>query len=171
MVQRDSIVMERLASSDYVIDIFGHCGTSLNVEPVAFELEKYIVPNGYIKQNELKDAEDVMPQNDYKPMEKLEMALSMAESIAVLHGFDGGVIVHDDIQLCQWLRTSNEKLVLGDFNRAEIMEWDDKNETYCKYNNGYAYGNVSVAQVFHLAHFPHHPVSSIVHPKSLTLEI
>ena len=42
-VQRDAIVMERLSFSPYVVNMFGHCATSLTVEPVAFEIEAYIV--------------------------------------------------------------------------------------------------------------------------------
>ena len=67
----------------------------------------------------------------------------MAESIADLHGFVDGVIVHDDVQLCQWLQTMDGTLKLGDFNRAEVMEYNDQKKEYCKYNNGDCYGNVS----------------------------
>jgi hypothetical protein len=52
--------------------------------------------------------------------------------------------VHDDVQLCQWLRTKDGTLKLGDFNRAEVMEYNQKNETYCEYFNGSCYGNVSM---------------------------
>lgn len=64
------------------------------------------------------------------------MALQMAESIADLHGFKDGVIVHDDIQLCQWLRNRDGKLKLGDFNRARVLQWDRRKQKYCPYNNG-----------------------------------
>lgn len=142
MVQRDSIVMERLSAFSLVVDIYGHCGTSMSVQRVEHEIEDHIVPVGYIKQADLEDQEAVRPQNDYTTEQKLEMALSMARSLAVLHGFADGVIVHDDVQLCQWLRTKDDRLVLGDFNRAEIMSWNKTSGKYCKYNNGYAYGNV-----------------------------
>ena len=99
---------------------------------------------GYLKQDELNDKDDVKPQNDYTSLEKLELALAMAESLAVLHSYEGGLIVHDDVQLCQWLRTRDDRLVLGDFNRAEIMDWNEEKGEYCMYNNGYAYGNVSL---------------------------
>lgn len=143
MVQRDAIVMERLTSSPRIINMFGHCGTSITVEPISYELEQYAVPSGYMKKEALSDKFDVKPQNDFDPIEKLSLALEMAETLAILHGYEGGVIVHDDVQLCQWLRTKKGTLVLGDFNRAEIMNWDNEKETYCTYNNGYAYGNVS----------------------------
>ena len=51
--------------------------------------------------------------------------------------------VHDDIQLCQWLRKRDGTLKLGDFNRAEIMDYDEEGGEYCLYNNGHGYGNVS----------------------------
>ena len=51
--------------------------------------------------------------------------------------------VHDDIQLCQWLRTKDGVIKLGDFNRAEVMDYNEKDEKYCEYYNGSCYGNVS----------------------------
>ena len=72
----------------------------------------------------------------------------MAESIADLHGFKDGIIVHDDIQLCQWLRTKDGTLKLGDFNRAEVMLWDEKEQKYCTYNNGKGYGNYRSPEEF-----------------------
>jgi hypothetical protein len=84
--------------------------------------------------------------NSFSVSEKLEMALAMAESIADLHGYQGGVIVHDDVQPCQWLRNSDNKIIFGDFNRAVVMKWSDK-EGYCKYKNGDVYGNVSLLHV------------------------
>jgi hypothetical protein len=52
--------------------------------------------------------------------------------------------VHDDVQLCQWLATKDGNLILGDFNRAEVMDYNPRKGTYCKYNNGGGWGNVSV---------------------------
>lgn len=96
-----------------------------------------------IKQKYLDKFDDVHPMNNYTIGEKLEIALQMAESLADLHGYEGGVIVHDDVQLCQWLRNANGTLKLGDFNRAEMMEWNDEKQQYCKHENGLVNGNVS----------------------------
>jgi hypothetical protein len=52
--------------------------------------------------------------------------------------------VHGDVQLQQWLGTQEGKLKLGDFNRAEVMDYDPVRGKYCKYNNGDCYGNVSL---------------------------
>jgi serine/threonine protein kinase len=65
----------------------------------------------------------------------------MAEAIADLHGFKDGVIVHGDIQLCQYLINIDGQLKLNDFNRAEVMLWDTKNQGYCRFRNGNVYGN------------------------------
>lgn len=147
-VQKDAIVMEQLTPSERIIDIYGHCSTSMGVELVENEIEEHIVPKGYMKQHELHDEKDVQPQNPFSPTEKLQIALQMAESIAELHGFKGGVIVHDDIQLCQWLRKASGKLKLGDFNRATIMQWNVKDKEYCKFSNGGGYGNYRSPEEF-----------------------
>ena len=49
------------------------------------------------------------------------------------------------ISVCQWLRTEDDKIKLGDFNRAEIMMYNVEKGKYCKYVNGECYGNVSRA--------------------------
>ena len=113
--------MERLSGSPRIVDLYGHCGSSVSerskialmyqgllegetnfgmliglyqviVEAIPFEVEEYIVPNGYIKQVDLQDADEVKPQNSYNAAEKLGMALEMAESLADLHGFPDGVM-------------------------------------------------------------------------------
>lgn len=143
-IQRDAIVMERLTSSPRIVDVYGYCATSTIVEAMQYEVEGYVVPgSGYAKQKDLEKFEGLHPMNDYTIEEKLYTALAMAESIADLHGYKGGVIVHDDVQLCQWLENADQELKLGDFNRAEMMEWNDTGSSYCKYENGFVNGNVS----------------------------
>lgn len=146
-IQKDALVMERLTSSPRILNMYGHCSMSMLAEPMQYEVEQYIVPgSGYKKQAELDKLGNLTSMNSFSVSEKLEMALAMAESIADLHGYQGGVIVHDDVQPCQWLRNSDNKIIFGDFNRAEVMKWSDK-EGYCKYKNGYVYGNVSILHV------------------------
>lgn len=146
-IQKDAIVMERLTSSPRIIDIFGHCGTSTIVEPMEYEVIDAVIPGeGRIKQKELDKFDNLEPMNNFTVEEKLQMALVMAEAIADLHGYEGGVIVHDDIKLKQWLMHDPRSQVhakLGDFNRAEMMEWNEENQTYCTYANGEVWGIVS----------------------------
>lgn len=91
-ILRDALIMERLTASPRIVDIYDHCGTAVRVEAIPFEVEDVIVPDGFIKQKELHDESDVQPQNDYTATEKLEIALDMAESLADLHGFEGGIM-------------------------------------------------------------------------------
>jgi hypothetical protein len=56
--------------------------------------------------------------------------------------------VHDDVQICQWLRKDDSKLKLGDFNRAEIMEYNSEEQKYCKYQNGQGWGNYRSPEEF-----------------------
>lgn len=140
--KRDAIIMERLSGFANIVDIYGHCGSSVMVESLPHEVEVKIVPGGgWKEQSELNDKDDVDIANNFTVPEKLYLALEMASSIAVLHGFEGGVIVHDDIQLCQWLRNDDFKLKLGDFNRARVLAWNQKTQEYCEYDNGHGYGN------------------------------
>ena len=71
---------------------------------------------------------------------------SALRTVAALHNYEGGVIVHDDIQLCQYLWTQEDgiSVKLNDFNRAEIMLWDEEGQKYCRYKNGRGHGDVSV---------------------------
>jgi hypothetical protein len=143
-VHREALIMERLTRFSNIVTAFGHCGTSVITEAVPHEVERYVVPGtGYQKQIDVHDdGNNAQPKNSLTAKEKLETALEMAESIAVLHGFGDGAIVHDDIQLQQWLRARDGSLKLGDFNRAAILDWNVKEQRYCKFNNGAAFGNV-----------------------------
>mmetsp|Transcript_21509 Transcript_21509/g.45988 ORF Transcript_21509/g.45988 Transcript_21509/m.45988 type:complete len:314 (-) Transcript_21509:288-1229(-) len=134
-----------------IMDIYVHCVFSTMAEVVPIEFEEVVVPGeGYHSKEtvENRNAGGVRPYNDFTPTEKLGFALEMAESLADLHGFPDGVIVHDDVQPCQWLRTPDGHLKLGDFNRATIMQWDDLAGGYCKFNNGEAFANYRAPEEF-----------------------
>ena len=145
-IRMDALVSERLTASPRIVDIYGYCGMSILSEFLAGgDLEaKVAATGGYIEQADLHDETEVKPQNNYTSYEKLMLATGMARAIADLHGFEGGVIVHDDIQLCQFF-VHDGVVKLNDFNRAEIMLWDENNEEYCRYRNGRGHGNVSVS--------------------------
>lgn len=151
MVNIEAVVMERLRSSPRIMDIYGHCGYSVTAEVVPVEFEEVVIDGeGYATQKEVerRNRNGIRPYNNFTAEEKLGFALTMAESLADLHGFPDGVIVHDDVQLCQWLRLPDGTMKLGDFNRATIMEYDVVNEKYCKFNNGGAFGNYRAPEEF-----------------------
>lgn len=57
------------------------------------DIEGVAVPgDGLIKQKDLDDKDAPQSQNSYTEEEKFEMALTMAESLADLHGFRDGVM-------------------------------------------------------------------------------
>jgi serine/threonine protein kinase len=124
-MRMDAIVSERLSSSPPIVDIYGFCGLSMMSEYLSMgDLMQHATPGGDRSHPvELNDTEDVDPKNYFSATEKLTLSLEMAEAIALLHSYKGGVIVHDDIQLSQFLASKDGYLKLNDFNRAEIMLW------------------------------------------------
>ena len=142
-IRVDSLVMERLTASPRITEIYGHCGVSVYTESLPGEIEQNAVPGdtrGHMKQREVD--KHFGPQNDWSPELKLSLALLFAEAIADLHGYFGGVIVHDYIQLVQFLIDSQGNMKLNDYNRAVVMLYDEERGEYCKYVNGGAYGNL-----------------------------
>jgi serine/threonine protein kinase len=120
----DAMVAERLTASPRIFDIYGFCGLSILSEFFQHgDIEPIAVPNeGVLTEAEkqhLKENGPLKSFNDIPVPEKLRMSLQMAEGIADLHGNAGGVIVHQDVQLAQFLYNSDKSILkLNDFNRA-----------------------------------------------------
>jgi hypothetical protein len=125
-VEKEAVVMERLTKSDVIVDIYGHCGTSIIAEAMPGEITLSIVPaekdniddydRGHMEQSELdilqKIDNDVHPMNNLTLQQKVDLALLMAESLAELHGFKGGLIIHGDVHPDQWLKTADGRIKL-----------------------------------------------------------
>jgi serine/threonine protein kinase len=141
-MNNEAIVLETLSGSPRIVDIYGHCGVSIVAEIMEFELTKEIVPGseidysayGYMNQSALDklQTKDVHPMNDLTPEQKLQYAVVMAESIADIHGYVGGVIVHGDIHPVQWLKNKAGVVKLNDFNNGEILNYDVSKQEYCE---------------------------------------
>eukprot|EP00566_Odontella_aurita_P005962 CAMPEP_0113579424 /NCGR_PEP_ID=MMETSP0015_2-20120614/30060_1 /TAXON_ID=2838 /ORGANISM="Odontella" /LENGTH=579 /DNA_ID=CAMNT_0000483401 /DNA_START=188 /DNA_END=1927 /DNA_ORIENTATION=+ /assembly_acc=CAM_ASM_000160 len=145
----DALVMERLTSSPRITNVHGHCATSIVVESLPGEVWDVVVPTERtVRPSDIHDEDGVDNMNGMSPMEKLQLALDTAEALSELHGFKDGVIVHDDIDLGQFLRTPEGKVKLNDFNRAKPMLWDPVEQKYCKYNNGGIGGKMRSPQEF-----------------------
>ena len=66
--------------------------TILSIQAIPNEVEEVIIHGkGMAKQEDLYN-DGFKPFNNYTVEEKLDMALSMAESLADLHGFRDGVM-------------------------------------------------------------------------------
>ena len=73
--------------------MYTHCGTTVWVEAIPTEVQKFVVKgDGQARPSDLHDKLEVQPQNNFTAEEKLEMAMTMAEAIADLHGFQDGIM-------------------------------------------------------------------------------
>lgn len=138
-VQKEASILDALSDSPRIINIHAHCGVSLFIESAVGTLEAELAStNGTIELHELGQLQrlDVHPLNNLTLAEKLDLALAMAESLADIHGFEGGAIGHGDIHPSQWLQMANGGVKLNDFNSAEIYEYNVDEGVYCKtYHN------------------------------------
>jgi Protein tyrosine and serine/threonine kinase len=144
-MRMDAIVAERLTWSPQIVDIYGFCGTGMINEAMENgDLEKLAVPTGKGRLGHaLDDKAQLDVRNKLTGTKKLELSLEMAEAVLLLHSYPDGVIVHDDIQLSQYLVSADGTLKLNDFNRAEIMLFNEKDKEYCRYRNNPGHGDVS----------------------------
>jgi len=136
-MRKDSMVMELLTSSPRIADIYSFCALSSLIEYVPTMLEDYVMPTEGYEPKERDTDDDRTPVNEYiNPLEKLQMALEMAKGLATMHGHSGGVIANVDVQIGQFCRGKDGLIKILDFNRAEVLLWDAKEERYCTFLNG-----------------------------------
>jgi hypothetical protein len=97
----DCLVTELFTSSPQIVNGYAYCGLDqIGDAMLSGDYESLAWPRGERRRNfTLNDKDHLDPWNSLTPDDKLRFALEMAEPLALLHGFYGGVIVHDDIQL------------------------------------------------------------------------
>jgi hypothetical protein len=141
----DSYVMELFQANPLFLDLYGSCGLSQLIEPMPNgDLEAVALPIQTSRSKKVSTMGAFDSLNNLTVAQKLTFSIEMAEAIAFMHNYPGGVIVHDDVHLGQFLLTKDDQhLKIQDFNRAEILLWDDKNQKYCGYKNGKGHGDVS----------------------------
>lgn len=136
----DAVVAERLTSSPHIFDVYGLCGGSILSEYFYHgDIKKYIMPDkkGLVGKKGLQDEDDVDPRNSLTPLQKIVLALDMAEGLVQLHGYENGLIIHNDLQPAQYLLNEGKTMLkLNDFNLADFPLWDEDNHQYCRYKNG-----------------------------------
>ena len=150
-IRMDALVSERLTSKDSIVDIYGFCALSMLSETFEHgDIENDVI--GYSHHRSGMHSPIMRTHNSFTPSQKLKLALSMAEPLSHLHNYEGGIIVHDDLDLGQYLWTDETKtsVKLNDFNRAEFMLYDEENQEFCEYKNGKGGGYVSpFARLWH----------------------
>lgn len=135
-INTEANIYEVLSASKVIIDIYGQCGSTIVVQSAHDILEKTLDPRiggSFTKQLRKEEVHDVHPMNNYTVSEKVNIALAMAEGLAELHGFEGGVMVNNDIDVEQWLVGEDGSVIFNDFNNAIYMEWNLEKQKYCKY--------------------------------------
>ena len=146
-MRMDAYVSDLLTSRPSAVHSYGFCGTGMLVQGFGHgDLEDLALPvhkrRGEVAKIVLNDTADVDPLNSVSATQKLVYALEMAEALVELHGYPLGVIVHDDVHLGQFLVGDDGHLKLHDFNRAEIMLWNEQDQDYCRYRNNPGNGEV-----------------------------
>jgi serine/threonine protein kinase len=135
MIRMDAMSMDLLRGSPRIVNIYSHCGGSVQVEAIGGPSITELVEHE--KRSRMDD-----PPPMLSPTEKLNMAVEMAEGLADLHGFEGGPIVHNDVQIGQYLIDENYHARMSDFNRADPLLFDNTKGEYCKVILGDASGEL-----------------------------
>jgi len=112
----DAIIYDRMTKSEYIMDIYGYCGFAglFEYAEAGQNLEELI----FGKENR---------NNPLSKLERLELALDVANGLADLHSIDSvsghSAFVHTDLIINQYVRTG-DKFKLNDFNRGHLMYWN-----------------------------------------------
>jgi len=150
-MRMDAVVSEIFTSSPLFVDIYGYCGLSMLSEYLELgDLEAHATPDGPRDEEVvLHDEEDLDPQNSFNARDKLFISLEMAEALALLHSYPGGVIVHDDVQLAQFLPTKEGHLKVRLWNCCQALAGMlVVFSIYCRYLNGMILNRCRVSFVF-----------------------
>ena len=148
------------ASNPRMANLYVYCGGSVVVEPGQDVMADIIQPpwpsmttgrnqsddddddsRGFIPQSELDKLHAKTKGGLYihnrkflpDPDSKRHLALQMLESIALLHGFPHGPILHDDISLDQWLLSQIDgRVMLNDLNMVVPLQFSPSEGLYCR---------------------------------------
>lgn len=128
-IATDATVMEALTASNRITDIYGYCGTSVLTELLEDTVVSDLLGGAAAAQQQQRPSLDAsVCQNQLSLPQKLDMAIQFTESLAELHGFLGGVMMHGDFHSPQWLRSGSD-IKLNDFNKGHIFRWNGTD--YC----------------------------------------
>ena len=128
-MRSEGAVSAAVAPHPLIIDIYGFCALSqFNEGMVRGDAERAAIPDYKRQECQLAPSLDNGPEvermNMLSPTRKLVWALDMVEAVALLHNHHRGLIIHDDIQLSQFMIANDGSLKMGDFNRAEVSgQW------------------------------------------------
>lgn len=116
----DALAMDMLTASPRVIDIYGFCGMSVMTEFAGDSVS--------------------LLADKLRPVGKLKLAFMIAQSVAAVHGIDGGdnvTLVHNDINFSNVVIGRNRKPLLNDFNLAVLQMWNRRTKKPCTFTTHY----------------------------------
>lgn len=123
--RRDAVAMERLTSSQYVVDIYGFCGNSASFEfAEGGDLDYALWPK--------------FGTSTLTMLDKLNIAIQVANGLVDIHDTEKNgrpTIAHTDISTGQFL-LMNGKWKLNDFNRCRFIRWNEQQQKPCTYRVG-----------------------------------
>lgn len=141
--RRDALAMERLTFSPYVLDIYGYCGQSAINELANFGIEGLASLEKIARQFR---GVNVEPVNKIK----LQLASMVSAGVSHMHSIDypdhipsenaneigpsrksNATLVHYDLNPRNVAIVKRGKPKLNDFNVAEFLTWDTKQNTTC----------------------------------------
>ena len=128
--RRDALVMERLTSSPHVVDIHGHCGSSVLSEYIPTTLSSIVETDMFHRKKQpSKLKQPGLPQlTRDTPQGRLALSLQVAYGLYELHnGMGSSPIVHADVTAEQFLVTSDGTIKINDFNRCRFMAHKESN--------------------------------------------
>ena len=113
----DAMAMERLTSSPYIVNIYGHCGQTVLTE-FADGSARTLVKNA-----------------NFSSYERLRMGRDLARAFAAIHSIDTNsstnpTLAHNDINMANVVQV-NGQLKLNDFNLAVLMKWNATGNKPC----------------------------------------
>lgn len=140
----EAVVNDALSPHGRIVDMYSFCGLSIMSQAMEKgDLYGVAAPHYERCQQDLpRNAWEL--RNDLTGRQKVQYALEMAQSLAVLHNHPGGTIVHNDVQVSQFLLNSGNEIKLTDFNRATVKKWSAKDPNQpCVYSYFKTPGSVS----------------------------
>lgn len=130
--RRDAVAMERLTSSDFVMDVYAYCGQS-----AVNEMADFSVPG--IQNLEAFDRRMRGRDSRQGDMMKLRVAASIATGVADIHAvesMDGRPsMVHYDINPRNVALCAGGRPKLNDFNIAEFLRWNPETNETCGFSS------------------------------------
>ena len=124
--RRDSLVMERTTSSNFIPEIYGYCSVAVLMD---------FMPEGNM-HDYIKGARAAGGGSTLSPVDRLKLSIHIATSVADLHTIDNTPlpsIFHNDICCHQYL-FQNGIFKLNDFNYARAIYKNKHTNEVCTRN-------------------------------------